>query len=116
MKVFQIVDCFCHWDATPEYPTLADTKGVFAPDILFVEAPDYVHEGWGFDETAIGDARFIQPTPPEGWLYNLETGTFYRDPSYPVDPIVEESKQKKREARIAALQAELAALTAQKEE
>jgi len=110
MKIFQILDSICHWDATFEYPTLADVDGVFAPNILFVEAPDYVHEGWGFDESADGDARFIQPTPPKGWLYDLETGTFYPDPSLPIDPDMEKFKQQKRESRIAALQAELAAL------
>lgn len=115
MKVFQILESICHWDATPEFPTLADTEGKFAPDVFFVEAPDYVHEGWGFDEEADGDERFIQPTPPEGWLYDLETGTFYRDPSAPVDPAIEELKRREREARIAALQAELAALTATEE-
>ena len=87
MKVFQIVDDICHWDATPEFPDIESTKGLFAKNVLFVEAPDYVHEGWGFDKEAEGDARFIHPVPPEGWLYDFETGTFYRDPSLPVDPL-----------------------------
>ena len=80
-KVFQILNNFCHWDATAKHPTLADTVGRYAPDILFVEAPDYVFEGWGFDEEETGDARFIQPEPPEGWAYDEATGTFY-----PTDP------------------------------
>lgn len=81
MKVFQILGGFCHWDATKKHPTLADTAGKYAPDILFVEAPDYVFEGWGYDPDASGDARFVQPVPPEGWAYDRETGTFY-----PTDP------------------------------
>lgn len=45
--------------------------------MVFVDAPDYVFESWGFDETKEGDARFIKPTPPEGWEYDDATGTFY---------------------------------------
>ena len=77
MKVFQILNDICHWDATKKHPTLTDTVGKYAPDILFVEAPDYVFEHWGFDDTKVGDARFIKPTPPEGWGYDESTGAFY---------------------------------------
>ncbi len=77
MKIMQILGDFVHWDATPQFPTMQDVEGRFAPDIIFVEAPDYVFEGWGYDETAVGDARFIKPEPPEGWLYDDKTGTFY---------------------------------------
>ena len=49
MKLFQIVDNFCYYDATPVHPTLADTVGKYPPDVLFVEAPDNVFEGWGYD-------------------------------------------------------------------
>ena len=82
MKIIQTLGCFCHWDATLVHTSLELTEGLYAPDIVFVEAPDYVCEGWGFDETAEGDERFIEPTPPEGWLYDRETGTFYPDPDY----------------------------------
>ena len=81
MKVFQVFQGLCYWDATTQHPAFESTDGLYAPDILFVGAPDYVSEGWGYDETAEGDARFIEPTPPEGWLYDRETGTFYSDPS-----------------------------------
>lgn len=77
MKIFQIVENLCHYDATPVHPTLADTVGKYPPDVLFVEAPDNVFEGWGYNPDAEGDARFIKPTPPEGWLYDDDTGTFY---------------------------------------
>ncbi len=65
MKVIQVLNGFCHWDATTRHPTLESTVGKYAPNIVFVEAPDYVFESWGFDETQEGDARFIQPEPPE---------------------------------------------------
>ena len=83
MKIFQIYNGFIHWDATREFPTLESTVGKFPPDCLFVEAPDYVFESWGYDPGAEGDDRFIQPTPPEGWLYDGETGTFYPEGGIP---------------------------------
>lgn len=82
-KVFQILNGMCHWDATQRHPSLDSAVGKYAPDIAFVKAPDYVFEGWGYDETQQGDARFIQPEPPEHWLYDPKTGTFYPDPNDP---------------------------------
>ena len=73
-KIFQIVNGFCHWQ-TP-FTSLEETAG-FPKDCIFVEAPDYVNEQWGYDETQEGDARFIHPEPPEGWAYDEDTGTFY---------------------------------------
>lgn len=81
-KVFQIFGSMCHWNATHIYPNIQSTEGLYAPNIEFVEAPDYVHEGWGYDEAQEGDDRFIEPTPPAGWLYDRTTGTFYEDPNY----------------------------------
>ena len=72
MKIFQIENGFCHWDATAKFPTLDATNGRFPPDVLFVEAPDHVREGWGYL-----DGEFIQPQPPEGWGYDMDSGTFY---------------------------------------
>ena len=77
MKVFQILNDICYCDLTRDFPTLDSTVGRFTPNTLFAEAPDYVFEGWGYDSDETGDARFIKPTPPEGWLYDDETGTFY---------------------------------------
>ena len=82
MKIFQIVNNICYYDATPVHPTLKSTEGKYPPDVLFVEAPDKVHEGWGYDATQVGDARFIQPTPPAGWQYDEDTGTFYQGELY----------------------------------
>ncbi len=84
MKIFQVMNGFCHWDATPVHPTLESTVGMYSPDIVFVEAPDFVFEGWGYDAEQEGDARFIKPIPPEGWGYDDETGSFY--PLNPPDP------------------------------
>lgn len=74
MKVFQIEANVCYWDATRQFPTVESTVGYFPPNLLFVEAPDYVFEGWGYM-----DGEFIKPEVPEGWLYDEDTGTFYRE-------------------------------------
>lgn len=84
MKIFQILDGICYYDATAVHPTLADTIGKYPPGVIFVEAPDYVFENWGYDESKTGDERFIKPTPPEGWYYDDETGSF--KPINPPEP------------------------------
>ena len=88
MAIFQIVDGRCHWQ-TP-FKSLDEVKDRFPPDCVFVDAPDYVNEQWGFDETEIGDARFIKPVPPEGWIYDDETGQMM-----PEDMLVEALAQSK---------------------
>lgn len=77
MKVFQIIDGFCHWDATGTLGKAENAADLFPAELVFVDAPDFVAEGWGYDASADGDARFIRPTAPEGWLYDDATGTFY---------------------------------------
>lgn len=59
MKVFQIINWKCHWDATAQFPTVESTVGFFPPDDLFVEAPDYVQEGWGYI-----NGEFVEPESP----------------------------------------------------
>ena len=82
MKVFYIQDGFCfHYH--PEYSSAVEASQYFHPSFLFVDAPDYVFEGWGYDAEAEGDARFIKPVPPEGWLYDDGTGTFYPENELP---------------------------------
>ena len=77
MKVFQIIDGFCHWDATEIFGKAGNAAEMFPEDVIFVDAPDFVSEGWGYDASADGDERFIRPEAPEGWLYDDVTGTFY---------------------------------------
>lgn len=73
MKIFQIVNNFCHWEASIQFPTMEQIKQAYPTDqLLFVEAPDYVHVGWGYI-----NGEFIKPQAPEGWLYDDGTGTFY---------------------------------------
>lgn len=83
MKVFQIVGGFCYYDATNSYPNAGEAASHYSPDTLWVDAPDYVFEGWGYDETKEGGERFIQPQAPEGWLYDPNTGTFYQEGELP---------------------------------
>lgn len=77
MKIMQIHNSLCWWDATSTVHTIDEAREMFPPDCIFVEAPDYVFEGWGYDEHADGDARFIRPEAPDGYLYDEDTGTFY---------------------------------------
>lgn len=85
MKVFQIENDICHWQ-TP-YTSLDETIDKYPKNILFVEAPDYVFEGWGYI-----DGEFIKPTPPEGWLYDDATGTFYKEGDKPQSEILKDNK------------------------
>lgn len=59
MKIFQIIDNKCHWDATAQFPAVESTVGFFPPDDLFVEAPDNVCEGWGY-----ANGEFTEPQSP----------------------------------------------------
>lgn len=77
MKIFMILNGYCHWDATAQVATLDEAHQRFAPDMEFVEAPEWVFEGWGYSPDAEGDSRFIKPIPPEGWVYDDATGTMY---------------------------------------
>ena len=86
MKVFQVINGICHWDATTQFPTVQSTVGYFPETDLFVEVPDYVFYGWGYDPDAEGDARFIKPTPPDGWLYDDATGVFYPEEEVQTSP------------------------------
>ena len=82
-KVFQIVNNMCSWQSP--YKSIKETEGRYPADIKFVEAPDYVYEGWGYMEEdkdgnkLTGAERFIQPEAPEGWIYDVESGTFYHE-------------------------------------
>lgn len=101
MKIFQILNDFCYWDATSLHPTLESTVGRYAPDIIFIEAPDFVFEGWGYM-----DGEFIKPSSPEPaewtdeetgavyhWQYDDSTGTWYvaDENNVPVEPLTLEA-------------------------
>lgn len=77
MKIFQIVDNIVHYDMTHLYSSIEVARSKYPSAVQIVEAPDYVFEGWGFNPNENGDNRFIKPTPPEGFLYDEKTGTFY---------------------------------------
>lgn len=73
MKVFQILNGLCHREY-PEYKSAEEARRFFAPTIVFVDAPNWVWEGYGFDGSKSGDNRFIRPALSEGWTYDEETG------------------------------------------
>lgn len=100
MAIFQILNGKCHW-RTP-FSSLDETIGKFPPDCIFVDAPDYVNEQWGYDETEIGDDRFIKPVPPEGWIYDEETGQIMPEEMQAVAlDQAKESKQAQNNAELA---------------
>ena len=90
MKKFHILDGFCHYDMSADFERF-DLSHVTG--ILIVDAPDYVFEGWGYDDTKNGDERFIKPVPPEGWLYDDNTGTFYPEDGLPPYTEMEQLQQ-----------------------
>lgn len=91
-KVMQIFNDICYWDAT-KLGTLEEVQNMFSSDTKFVETPDYVFEGWGYL-----NGEFIKPEPPEGWLYDDKTGTFY-----PINPNPDEYKKSEVELALEAL-------------
>lgn len=92
MKIVQIDNGFVHWDASRDVPDLDWAASHYAPNILFVEAPDYVFEGWTYNATAEGDDRFVRPIAPDGWVYDDKTGSFKPEgfeEEPPIDPVAE---------------------------
>jgi len=76
MKRFIVIGNSVALDVSPGTPHVEKMP----PDNgCLVNAPDYVFEGWGYDAREEGDARFIKPCPPEGWVYDPETGTVCRE-------------------------------------
>lgn len=104
MKIFQVEDNMCRWDASRQVPSLEYAQKNFPANLLFVEAPDYVFEGWGYIQ-----GEFIQPTPPEGWIYDKDTGTFYKDGDNP-PPKPEPTREEILEQQVADLQSQLLTL------
>lgn len=70
MKIFQIVKDFCFCQIFG-FPNIDVAKEFFsATDMVLVEAPDNVFEGWGYV-----NGEFIKPNPPsEDFVYDEETG------------------------------------------
>ena len=88
MKVVQIVNGVVAW--VTNFKTVAETVGKYPRTCLFVSAPDYVFEKWTYvtkDEEGkpiTGDARFVKPIPPEGYIYDDYTGKFLKEEDLPV--------------------------------
>ena len=99
MKIFQIVKGICEWH-TP-YKTAGEAVSKYPKQCVFVEAPDYVFEGWIYktkdDEGNIllGNDRFIKPECPEGYIYDDYTGKFILEEEFA--PILAKMKDEKQE-------------------
>lgn len=68
-KVVEIVNGRVHREY-PRFSTAEEAYSVYAPNLIFVDAPDNVWPGFGFDPDRAGDARFIRPPLSEGWVYD----------------------------------------------
>lgn len=77
MKVFQIKNGLCFNEFSHRVNTAEEAYELWGDQYTFVDGPDYVFIGWGFDETQEGDARFVKPIPPEGCYYDDSNGAFY---------------------------------------
>lgn len=95
-KVFDVIDNRLH-HYYPEYASVEETIGLYADNIVFVEAPDWCYEGYGYFPEAEGDDRFIRPALPEGMVYD-QNGN-------PTDP--ESYRRVEREALISQADADL---------
>lgn len=72
-KVFQVLHG--HSLLATLHQSIEETNNL---DGVFVEAPDYVFESWGFGRDKDGDFCFFEPIPPDGWEYDENNGTFYK--------------------------------------
>ena len=97
MKIIQIVGGKCAW-VTP-YSSVSETISIFPKGLLFVEAPDYVNELWGFKDVddngnfITGNDRFIRPDPGEGYFYDDDTGKIYPNSEYGTILVREQNKK-----------------------
>ena len=86
MKIFLVRGGSLAEDLTDAFSGIT----AFEEGDMLVCAPDRARVGWGFDPAARGpaargDARFLKPIPPPGWLYDGESGTLYRMADCPAD-------------------------------
>lgn len=81
MKIFQVVDGVCKW-LTP-FTSMKEVYDLYPPDLLFVQTPDWVGEGYTYDDSKLGDERFIMPEAPEGFIYDDETGELVEESKFP---------------------------------
>lgn len=77
MKVVEIVNNRVHREY-PEFATVDDAYKKHSKSLLFVECPDNIQPGFGYDGTKQGNDRFIRPQLSEGWEYD--------DNGYPWNP------------------------------
>ena len=78
MKVLLIKGRFCHEDVTERFASAEAAKRLY-PYCTFVDAPDFVFPGWGFEPDAHGDDRCLRPGVPEGFAYDDSCGCFVPD-------------------------------------
>lgn len=112
MKVFRIEEELCFDDITHIAETAEEAYERFGYDDIYVDAPDYVFVGWGFDGSKEGDDRFIKPVPPAGYYYDDSDGGIYQMPiGYSGGTGEEESSIEKLEKENSLLKAQIKAMS-----
>lgn len=69
MKVVEILDNRVHREY-PEFGSASEAYSVHTHELTFVDAPNWVMSGFGFDPSKKGDERFIRPELSEGWIWD----------------------------------------------
>ena len=87
MKVMEILNGVCHREY-PEYKDATEARKFFSDSIHFVDAPNWVWPGYGYNPNNFGDKRFLRPELGEGWVYD--------DDGHPWNP--EQSRSSERSA------------------
>lgn len=103
-KIFQVVDNECRWHMP--FTSLAEVMKIYPKGLTFIEAPDFVFEGWGYKEEdedgnkLLGNDRFIKPVPPEGQYYDDDLGDFFTEEELPAR-LLRVQNEKQTENKIA---------------
>lgn len=77
MKVMQIKNGLIYQDVSSLYESAIEASKYYDNTIEFIDTPNYVFPGWGYNPSLEGDNRFIKPSVPDGMIYDDETGTVF---------------------------------------
>ena len=69
MKVMEIADGRTRISC-PQYASAEEARKYFAPNIQFIDVPDWVGVGWKILDGVEGDGKYLAPELPEGWVWD----------------------------------------------
>lgn len=88
-RVYQVINNIVHWQ-TPYNKLIDIGDNRYPPETMsqFIETDnELVREGWGYI-----NGEFVPPTPPKGWVYDVITGTFYKEGTPPPENLTNEER------------------------